>query len=257
MGDRVVVGEQHDRGLRRAPAGVAVGRQPRALPARPANRVGAAGGDLLHGGEVGLGGVHRQHDLEVAGAAGPGGRSRRGRGAAPGACRSSRARRSAVGRAPADCSLSPCRWRSTPQREERELREYLGERVRALAPAAVRAHPGRRVRRLRRRGALLPQLGGLPLQPHRVRDDPDQAALPRAADLTGAARRAGPGLRLRHRLRRPGPDRGRLPGGVRRLRQPQHRVPALAAEHGAGSTRRCTTSIARCPAASTPPSPST
>ncbi len=66
VGNRVVVGEQHDRGLRRAPAGVAVGRQARPLPARPPNRVGAAGGDVLHGGEVLLGGVHRQHDLEVA-----------------------------------------------------------------------------------------------------------------------------------------------------------------------------------------------
>ncbi len=39
--------------------------------------------------------------------------------------------------------------------------------------------------------------------------------------------------------------RGRLPGRVRRLRQPQHRVSALAACAGAASTRRSTTSTGR------------
>ena len=79
----------------------------------------------------------------------------------------------------------------------------------------------------------------------------------RRAGAPGGAGGAGARLRLRDRLRRAGAARGGVRGRVRRLRQPEHGVPALAA----GAARALGADLgrrrARCPAASTPPTPST
>src|SRR5581483_10905279 len=102
---------------------------------------------------------------------------------------------------------------------------------RRLRPRPAAALPGDarpRVRGLRRRAGLLPDLAGVPLQPDGVRDDGDEAPVPPRAHAPRAPGRAPARLRLRHRLRRADAPGGRLPGRVRRLRQPERRVPPLA-----------------------------
>ena len=218
----VVAEEQDDALARRAPAGVA--RRRHALPL-PRHDPRAVARHALRSRRVAVLRVHADHDLErvrrlpLQPVQDPPQQRRplvRGDDDAEAVHRVVRVRSRAC-------------WSTTPTREREELRRYLGDaydedRLRGHAQgmlAEFEAAPDE--------ATLYRTSRGVPLRPDGVRDERDEAAVPRGAHEADPARRARARLRLRHRRGRAAADGGWLPRLVRRLRQPEHALPALAA----------------------------